>query len=158
MEVGFTIKGGSVHKDNHKELVKFLVETHIMPTKSMADNIISAVEGGADVNIFGSRIDYIRVSRQKWDYSIIAVGSSERLVVSAIDSKIEISYQDKVFTLEPTGYMVVKAEDVPMFSKEMSLGIIRILPDTSLGEDNWILSAGTWNDEKIWADEQTWNY
>ena len=92
MELGFTIKGSSIIESNRRSVIDFLVETYILPSRSIAENIVSTVINGSDVSIYGTDLDYRAVDAQPWEYSIIAIESGKFLLVSAVDFKFCLLY------------------------------------------------------------------
>ena len=158
MELGFTIKGSSISESNRRSVIDFLVETCILPNTSIAENIVSTVINGSDVNIYGTNIDYLAVDAQPWEYSIIAIGKGKFLLASAVDFKLELPYKGDLLILKPTESIEVSYEDALTFDKEIKQGLVRIFPDLAEADSNWILYNGRWEDNKVWVDSQTWKY
>ena len=158
MELGFTIKGSSINENNRRSIIDFLVNTYILPDRSIAENIVSAVINGSDVSIYGTNIDYRAVDAQPWEYSIIAIENGKFLLVSAVDFKLELNLNGELLTLGPTESMEVSYEDALTFAKEVKQGLVRIFPDLAVADSNWILFYGKWTDSKVWVDSQTWKY
>lgn len=158
MELGFTIKGSSISENNRKSVIDFLVDTYILPSRSIAENIVSTVINGSDVNIYGTNIDYLKVDSQPWEYSIITIEKGKFLLVSAVDFKLELHYKGDLLILKPTESMKVSYEDALTFDKEVKQGLVRIFPDLTEADSNWILYNGRWVDSKVWVDSQTWKY
>lgn len=158
MELGFTIKGSSINDNNRRSIIDFLVNTYILPDRSIAENIVSAVINGSDVSIYGTNLDYRAVDAQPWEYSIIAIENGKFLLVSAVDFKLELNLNGELLTLGPTESMEVSYEDALTFDKEVKQGLVRIFPDLAVADSNWILFDSTWTDSKVWVDSQTWKY
>ena len=158
MELGFTIKGSSIIESNRRSVIDFLVDTYILPSRSIAENIVSTVINGSDVSIYGTNIDYRAVDSQPWQYSIIAIEKGKFLLVSAVDFKLELHYKGDLLILGPTESIEVSYEDALTFDKEVKQGLVRIFPDLTEADSKWILFDGTWVDSKVWVGSQTWKY
>ena len=158
MELGFTIKGSSIDKSNRRSVIDFLVDTYILPSRSIAENIVSAVINGSDVSIYGERLDYRAIDAQPWQYEIIAIENGKFLLVSAVDFKLELHLNGELLILGPTESKEVTYDEAVTFEKEVSQGLVRIFPSLSEADSNWILYNGIWVDNKGWVDSQTWKY
>ena len=158
MELGFTIKGSSISKNNSRDVIAFLVGTYILPSSAIAKNIVSEVINGSDVSIYGENIDYHAVDSQPWQYEIIAIEDGKFLLVSAVDFKLELHLNGELLVLRPTESKEITYDEAVTFEKEVSQGLVRIFPNLSESNSNWILYEGIWEDSKVWVDSQTWKY
>ena len=158
MELGFTIKGSSIDKSNRRSVIDFLVDTYILPSRLIAENIVSEVINGSDVSIYGERLDYRAVDSQPWQYEIIAIENGKFLLVSAVDFKLELHLNGELLILGPTESKEVTYDEAVTFEKEVSQGLVRIFPSLAEADSNWILYNGIWVDSKVWVDSQTWKH
>lgn len=158
MNLGFTIKGSSINNDNSRSVIDFLVGTYILPNRSIAENIVSAVINGSDVSIYGENIDYRAVNAQPWKYEIISIENGKFLLVSAVDFKLELNLNGELLILVPTESKEITYNEAVTFEKEVSQGLVRIFPSLSETDSTWILYNGAWVDSKVWVDSQTWKY
>lgn len=158
MNLGFTIKGSSISESNRRSVIDFLVGTYILPSRSIAENIVSEVIKGSDVSIYGERLDYRAVDSQPWQYEIIDIEKGKFLLVSAVDFKLELYLNGELLILKPTENKEVTYNEAITFKKEISQGLVRIFPGLAEANSNWILYDGMWEDSKGWVDSQTWKH
>lgn len=156
MKLGFTIKGASIKEHNRRSVIDFLVRTYILPSRSIAENIVSEVINGSDVSIYGEDLDYRAVDEQPWQYKVISIEDGKFLLVSAVDFKLELHLNGELLILRPTESKEVTYDDAVTFEKEISQGLVRIFPNLEETDSNWILYNGIWVDSKVWVDSQTW--
>ena len=158
MELGFTITGSSIDKSNRRSVIDFLVDTYILPSRSIAENIVSEVINGSDVSIYGENLDYRAVDAQPWQYEIIAIENGKFLLVSAVDFKLELHLNGELLILVPTESKEITYNEAVTFEREVSQGLVRIFPSLSEADSTWILYNSAWVDSKVWVDSQTWKY
>ena len=158
MELGFTIKGSSIDKSNRRSVIDFLVGTYILPSRSIAENIVSAVINGSDVSIYGEKLDYRAVDAQPWQYEMIAIENGKFLLVSAVDFRLGVHYNERLLILGPTESKAVTYEEALNYDTEVQQGLVRIFPDLSEANTDWLLFTGLWDDSKLWIDSQTWKH
>lgn len=156
MDVGFTIVGSSISENDRKSVASFLSSTFILPNEKIADNIVTAVINGCDINMFDEDIDYSLLDEQPFEYRKISVQDGNYLLVSAVDFKIELQSGADILTLRPTEFITIAGSQVNGFATEEKQGLVRIFPAHGGSVVNWILITGNWNDNAEWNDSQFW--
>lgn len=153
MIVGFTIKAGSVL--DRKVVSEYLRSILILEDKMVADNIVSN-SFVTDINVFCNSLDADVLSEQPMQAELIEVQNGEHLVVSAVDFKLEIPFNDELLILKPTEYRLLTRNDAEQFSWAVKNRLVKIIPEIFEGYDDWILYTGYWRDEGIWVDQAEW--
>ena len=153
MIVGFTITDFNGHED---DAVEFIRKVCILESPDIAENIVLA--GAGSVNVFTSAVTLQELQKQPFSCTPIETQDGKYLVASAVNFFLELTYNNTPLGLQPTEYLYVEPEELPQFYEYYRQGLVRTFPDIEigLGDSNWILAAGYWNDGGEWIDGETW--
>lgn len=150
MIVGFTITDFNGHE---KEAVEYIQRVCILESPDIAQNIVNA---GPGVNIFSKAIVLSELQAQPFSSVTIETQDGEHLLVSAVNFNLELLYNDRVLRLVPTEYIYIQPNEAIQFEEYVRRGLVKIIPEVTLGGKKWILDEGSWDDEGIWVDSNYW--
>lgn len=150
MIVGFTILD---FKGRKKSAVDFINRVCVLENPEIAQNIVDL---GVGVNIFAKGLTMEILNAQPFKCAPIEVESGEHLVVSAVDFNLELPLNRTIVRLRPTEYIRLPMSKALQFEEYYKLGLIKVIPDVDWSGDLWLLQNGTWDDEGVWIDDDSW--
>lgn len=150
MIVGFTITD---FKGHEQEAIDYIQKVCILEKSDIAKNIVDA---GPGVNIFSKAIVLSELQAQPFLAVPIETQDGKYLLASGVNFNLEILYNGSILRLVPTEYIYIAPDEVSQFKEYIRQGLVKLIPEINLGGLKWILNEGSWDDDGIWLDLESW--
>lgn len=149
MIVGFTINDFNGYE---KEAVEFINKVCILESPDIAQNIVNE---GPGINIFASGLSLFQLQSQPFSCTPIETQDGKYMVISAVNFKLELLYNNSILVLWPTEYTYIDPDEINQFEIYEKQNLIKCIPKIG-NNSQWILAEGDWDDFGIWLDDATW--
>ena len=150
MIVGFTITD---FKGHEQEAIDYIRKVCILEKSDIAKNIVDA---GPGVNIFSKAIVLSELQAQPFLAVPIETQDGKYLLASGVNFNLEILYNGSILRLVPTEYIYIAPDEVSQFKEYIRQGLVKLIPEINLDGLKWILNEGSWDDDGIWLDLESW--
>lgn len=151
MIVGFTITDFNGHE---QDAVEYIQKVCILESPDIAQNIVNA---GPGVNVFSKAVVLDELNAQPFSATPIETQDGKYILVSAVNFNLELLYNNNVLRLVPTEFIYITPDEVSQFLSYIRQGLVKLIPDIDLTSgQKWILDSGSWDDNGIWVDLDSW--